>query len=81
MASEPSVRIEEESSELITNLTRTWDYEESGHQIPDVQGRLTANIKFWEQESQAPSLMLDWIRQGYKLPLLSLPDFFERNQH
>ena len=81
LAFEPSVCIEEESSELITDLTRIWDYEESGHQIIDVQGRLTANVKFWEQEIQAPPLILDWIRHGYKLPLLSLPDPFERANH
>ena len=66
----------------MTDLTRTVkDYEESGHQIIDVQGRLTANVKFWEQEIQAPPLILDWIRHGYKLPLLSLPDPFERANH
>ena len=33
---------EEESSELMSELTRTWDYEETGYQITDVQGRLNA---------------------------------------
>ena len=37
---------DEESNELITELTRTWDYEEAGHQVTDVQGRLKANIGF-----------------------------------
>ena len=31
LAFEPSECIEQQSSELMTDLTRTWDYEESGH--------------------------------------------------
>ena len=34
---EPEMCTEEESSELMTEFTRTWDYEETSHQITDVQ--------------------------------------------
>ena len=72
---------EEESSELMPELTRTWDYEETGYQITDVQGRLNANVEFWEQKLQAPFPVLSWIKQGYKLPLLSLPEPFVMENH
>ena len=72
---------EEESIELISELTRTCDYEETGHQVTDVRGRLTANVSFWELELQAPPLIIDWMVQGYKLPLLSLPEPFEKANH
>jgi len=42
--------MEEESSELLPEFSRTWDYEEAGHQITDVQGRLLTSVNFWEQE-------------------------------
>ena len=81
LACESEMCTDGESSELMTDLMRTWDYEESGHQITDVQGRLLANVNFWEQELKAPSIVIEWIKQGYKLPLLSLPDPFERANH
>ena len=46
---------EEESSELMPELTRTWDYEETGYQITDVQGKLNVNVEFQKQELQACS--------------------------
>ena len=76
-----STDMKEESSELLLEFTRTWDYEEAGHQITDVQGRLLTSINFWEQELQAPSPIIDWIKHGYKLPLLSLPEPFEKANH
>ena len=81
LACESEMCTDGESSELMTDLMRTWDYEEPGHQITDVQGRLLANVNFWEQELKAPSIVIEWIKQGYKLPLLSLPDPFERANH
>ena len=37
---------EEDGSELMTELTRSWYYRETGHQITDVQGRLRANVGY-----------------------------------
>jgi len=37
LACEPEMCMEEESSELLPEFSRTWDYEEAGHQITDVQ--------------------------------------------
>ena len=56
LAWEPTMCTDEESSELITELIQTWDYEETGHQITDVQGRLLTNVDFWEQELKAPTI-------------------------
>jgi len=81
LACEPEMCMKEESSELLPEFTRTWDYEEAGHQITDVQGRLLTSVNFWEQELQAPSPIIDWIKHGYKLPLLSLPETFEKANH
>ena len=81
LACEPEMCMKEESSELLPEFTRTWDYEEAGYQITDVQGRLLTSVNFWEQELQAPSPIIDWIKHGYKLPLLSLPETFEKANH
>ena len=56
---EPEICTEEESSKLMTELIRTWEYEETGHQITDVQGSLRANVIFWEQELKAPSPVIE----------------------
>ena len=34
------------------------------------------NVDFWEQE-----LLINWIKQGDELPLLSLPEPFEKESH
>ena len=40
LAWEPKMCTDEESSELTTELIQTWDYEETRHQVTDVQGKL-----------------------------------------
>ena len=71
----------EESSEPDQDLGRYWELEQDGHQVSDVQGRLFANIKFWEQVLEAPQYIVDCIKEGYKLPLLSLPEPFKGRNH
>ena len=41
-------------------------------QICDVQGRLKASLNFWRDTFKATQPVLDWIGDGYKLPLLSV---------
>ena len=38
-----------------------------------MQGRLSKAYTFWKDTLHAPALVLDWIRTGYKLPLLCVP--------
>ena len=52
-------------------LSRFW---EIGHgQVTDVQGRLQACLRFWEHRLQPAPWIISCIREGYKLPLCSLP--------
>ena len=44
LACEPEMCMKEESSELLLEFTRTWNYEKAAHQITDVQGRLLTSI-------------------------------------
>ena len=71
----------EEGSEPDQDLGRYWELEQDGHQVSDVQGRLLANIKFWEQVLEAPQYIVDCIKEGHKLPLLSLPEPFKGRNH
>ena len=57
------------------------ELEESALQKSDVQGRLQENIDFWREVLQAPSPIIDFIAEGYKLPLLSVPLQFARPNH
>lgn len=57
---------------------RCWEADEnslkhSSKQVFDVQGRLKAASKFWEETLHVKPPVMEWIREGYKLPLLSLP--------
>ena len=70
----------EESSGL-GELIRCWEVEEKGPQITDVQGQLLANLSFWENELEAPTPIIECIKDGYKLPLLSLPEQYMRPNH
>ena len=50
-----------------------WESEQGVAQIMDVQGRLREKLSFWEHVLKAPSPIIECIRDGYKLPLLSTP--------
>ena len=43
------------------------------NQILDVQGRLKTAITFWVDILHVSSPVLDWVQEGYKLPLITLP--------
>ena len=62
-------------------LQRYWELEQDSEQITDVQGWLKAHINFWEEVLKAPQAIIEWISEGYKLPLLSIPpEYARRNQ-
>lgn len=71
----------EEGSEPDQDLGRYWELEQDAHQVSDVQGRLLANINFWEQVLEVLQYIVDYIKEGYKLPLLSLPKPFKGHNH
>jgi len=50
--------------------------EEGTAQIEDVQGRIKFCLYFWEKELDPAPWILSCIREGYKLPLFSVPDQF-----
>ena len=52
---------------------RFWEVEQGATQIQDVQGRLKMNLTFWKDVLKASQPVLEWISEGYKLPLLSAP--------
>ena len=61
-------------------LTRCWEIE-GDSQVEDVQGRLKENISFWEQNLEPAPWILDCIKEGYKLPLKTIPGpFLGKNQ-
>ena len=44
----------------------------------DVQGRLSKCIAFWEDELKATWPVIDCLREGYNLPLLSVPGVYSK---
>ena len=50
----------------------------SNHYTTDVQGRLWGNLSFWENTLGLASWIISCIKEGYKLPLHSIPDHFRR---
>ena len=71
----------EENSELDPDSGRCWELEQGDPQTSDVQGRLHVNVTFWEQVLEAPPQIIDCIKEGYKLPLLSLPEPYSKPNH
>ena len=62
--------------------TISWEVEQGEAQVVDVQGRLKKCLSFWENELDPAPWIISCIREGYKLPLRSLPDKFSMpNQH
>ena len=60
---------------------RYWELEQGSGQIVDVQGRVKAKPKFWEEVLKAPVPVREWVTEGYKLPFLSMPQpYFRVNQ-
>ena len=50
-------------------------------QITNVQDRLKKLVIFWQDVLHAPSTVIDWIKYGYKLPLLYSPTPFCQSNH
>ena len=50
-----------------------WEVEQGEVQVADVQGRLKKCLSFWEDELDPAPWIISCIREGYKLPLRSLP--------
>ena len=50
-------------------------------QIKDVQGRLKSCVLFWQDVLHAPPTVVDWIQNGYKLPLLHMPTPICQSNH
>jgi len=65
-----------EIAEWDPSLDRCWEVEEGMEQIEDVQGRLKVHLPFWEQKLKPVPWILSCIRDGYKLPLRSVPSRF-----
>ena len=59
-------------------LTTFWEIEEGHHQLIDVQGRLRGSLSFWENTLGPATWIISCIKEGYKLPLRSIPDRFRR---
>ena len=72
---------EGECSKLEPDLSRCWEFEQDNTQISDVQGHMFSCLSFWEQVLEAPPLVLECIKVGYKLPLLSIPEPYRKPNH
>ena len=63
------------------NLEKFWEIEASVAQISDVQGRLRQNIDFWREILEAPPPIIDYIENGYRLPLKFVPPPYSQWNH
>ena len=61
-----------------TEFQRYWELEQNSTQVHDVQGRLKSRLSFWKEVLQAPVPIIEIVSEGYKLPLLALPQAYER---
>ena len=64
-----------EGTEDLT-LSRFWEMEQG--QVSDVQGRLKTCLSFWENTLQPAPWIVSCIKEGYKLPLSSLPKSYSQ---
>ena len=55
-----------------------WEVEQEV-QVLDVQGRLKKCLSFWEEVLDPAPWIISCIRDGYKLPLCSLPPWYRRS--
>ena len=70
-------------NQVALELGKCWEHEECSTpaQIVDVQGRLKRNLEFWREVLHAPSPVIDWIQNGYKLPLKYMPSPLNKCNH
>ena len=59
-------------------LTTFWEIEEGQTQVTDVQGRLGKSLKFWEDTLDPAPWIISCVKEGYKLPLHSIPDHYHK---
>ena len=59
-------------------LSRNWETESN---LGSVKGRLRDSVEYWSQVLEAPKTVIDVIRHGYILPLMTKPDAFIANNH
>ena len=50
----------------------SYEYESSGHNIPQVKGNLKNNLQFWKTIG-ASRYILDVVEHGYRLPFAHVP--------
>ena len=67
-------------------MGRCWEADDDSSQVGekqviDVQGRLKAAAQFWVEVLHAKPPVIDWIQEGYKLPLISIPPTFFQANH
>ena len=63
------------------DLARCWEIEQEGPQITDVQGPLGTKLEFWEKVLEALPPIIECIKEGYILSLLSLPEQYVKPNH
>ena len=65
------------------SMGRFWESQHvsSDVQMSVVQGRLKSYVMFWPEVLPAPPTVMDWICNGYKLPLLYMPTPFSQRNH
>ena len=59
-------------------MSRNWETESN---VGSVKGRLRDSVEYWSQVLEAPKTVIDVIRHGYILPLMTKPDAFIANNH
>ena len=69
-----------------SQLQRCWEvFQDSDKvsqgQVLHVKGRLKASVGFWVEVLQTSSPVVDWIQEGYKLPLIREPIPFIQANH
>jgi len=62
---------------LIIELGKSWEHKEGGTLTQIV----VDSVEFWTEVLHAPSPVIDWIENGYKLPLKYMPSPLEKCNH
>ena len=54
-------------------MCKFWELDNDEPQVVDVQGRLKQDILFWKEVLRAPPPIVEYIENGYRLPLKFIP--------
>ena len=73
----------DEKGDKDMGVSRFWEWQRvTGEaQVTHVQGRLGACVTYWQEVLHAFPTVIDWIQNGYKLPLLYAPTRLCGNNH